>query len=274
MKPGNGQALAALLLGIFLAVSLILLIRTNRSLRSEVAGLREATDRLALDNRQLQALVATRRKENTGLQDDLARWQAESEQVRRRLTETGKKLRLAAQARERVIQNKKGTAPLLPGMIAPEALRNVGQATPAATAQTLAWARKGEKIDELARIIALDPADQESLRAAFDCLGEEIRLRLGSSERLAAELLVMTYLRTSLAPGECPLQILPDVATRADATFVPYRLQLSNGDIRSNRWHLRKFPDGWRWVLPSDEVQMMVTTLANLPPSQWQYFGR
>ena len=156
--------------------------RAGAALRAEVErlrGEREAWGHVRAENRRLAGAQASA-KELEALRGDHAavgRLRGEIEGLRKRAEESARVAAERAAPRERVITE----VPL-----AASAWKNSGNATPAATFETVLWAAAGGDVDKLASLLRFDPEVRAEAEALFASLSTAKRAEYGTAERLIA----------------------------------------------------------------------------------------
>jgi hypothetical protein len=242
--------------------------RRNAALRSEIGQLR---------NRTKDGAVL--REENTRL---VTNEPARAEKMRRDLEELGRLSaqvsRMEGQLKEVESLRNRPAAPEhpvtrivpLPGMIAQEALQNVGRATPSNLAQTNLWAWIHGDWQTIADSRVYDPKDEATLKALFLELSPEEQARCGSPERMVFMLSAGNGPVSAQQLAEAPpVGIAAEKALGPDDVEIVQRRQISPEKVVDDppiRAH--HFPDGWKFMMPLGIAEQLKASIGATPPTQ------
>jgi RNA polymerase sigma factor (sigma-70 family) len=224
----QGALIAAVLLTG--SVGLLLQQRSQAKLTDELAGLRTASVqrvKLRIENTQLAPHV-------TDLPDpldgELAAARNAADELKRRLAE-------------------QPAAPLSPLLVPTAAWKNAGQATPGEAFETLQWARSAIDLRALGKLMAFAPGDRAKAEDVFSRLSAEVRVKLDltSPEELAGFMCAMIEPSAGAMVNSATKQGDNDVEVRAE-------IQRLDGRSDSPRMQFHHAADGWRWVIPTNEL--------------------
>jgi hypothetical protein len=248
-----------------LAVLLVDGARSNDRLRTAIAALRPAPgaiDELRAENRRLAAAAPRRGEVVRAEHEELVRLRAQLSAWRGQLDELAKP---AAAAAPRGPSNE-----LRRGATAPP-WQNKGRGTAAAAFETGNWAQWHGDVDAMLETFVFEAAAQAKLNALFAAQPGTDRTHYGTPERMAAMLAMDA---TAGQTGTwSPMQIVehPQDADNADVTL---KVHVPGGADRERTLPARRFPDGWKMVLPMEQVDMLENALSSFPPTQRMMAGR
>jgi hypothetical protein len=208
-------------------------IARQRTQSRELAKLNAANQRLVTAQpsaEELQKLLADRKA--------IARLRADLETMRRR----------AAAAPNTADGPPAKAAPSLTGnLVAYQLWKDVGQATPDATFETVLWAAAGGELGNVADLLAFDANTRSRAAAIFAELPESIRNELGTPERLIA----------LLVADDVPLgraSVVAQIPTPTDTKVIAQILD-TDGTQKLAQFSLRADGNSWRLVVPEKVVQ-------------------
>ncbi len=248
--------------------------RANGRLVTEIESLRRQTSDLGVlqaDNQRLIAAAPVRadamrkkREELVRLEAQIITWRKQVEVMERRGA--------SAVAQSRVTNDQVPSTVLAPGMMRSESMQNVGRTTPTLAMQTLFWAQNHANIPTIEEGVAFDPEAKVKLDALFAELSVAEQAHFGSPERLAAAVVAEANQNRGGGPG-MPIQMI-EKPQGPETVEVALRVQLPNGQLKDAKTlQLRRYPDGWKVMLPPEETDMLRTLLNGLPPAQRMRLG-
>lgn len=220
MSKINIGIVSALVLAV--AVTGVVELRANRTLREEVGALQtahNAAGQLQQENQKLNVALQT-----------LAATNPEAEELVRL------RARVAVlKARPEGVTDEQ--------MKVMAACRNVGRATPAASLETGLWAMQSGDTDELMRGYFFPDDAKAGLAAFFAKQSEVVRMKYGTPERLLGKL-------WEIQNDELPaaFQVISEkrsLKTEEDAAQLQVWLRLPSGEEKGSRIFLQRGPDGW-----------------------------
>jgi len=258
----------ALRFGIFCAVlvgvvaALIHGARSNDRLRAEIAALRLASgafDELRNENRRLATAAAGRGETARAEHDELVRLRAQLSAWRGQLD--GLAARPAPTARVQPTQST--PAPMPPW-------QNKGRGSAAAVFETGNWAQWHGDVDAALATFVFEDEAKTKLDALFAAQPESDRARYGTPERMAA-MLAMEATTGTWSPMQIQIVEHPQDAENADVTL---KMHVAEGIDREKTLHARRFPDGWKMVLPTEQVDMLENARTSIQPTQHLVAGK
>jgi hypothetical protein len=243
-------------------------------LRTEVARLRGPAGELAAlraENARRRAPTPNREEAVVRAQDEIERLRGEAERLRLQLqaTEQARTDRAARKAAAEKLGKPKPPAVIAPGLTAPDALQNLGRTAPSLAFQTMAWAQQQGNLQSVADCMMFAEADRAKMQTIFAGLSAEERARLGTPERLAAAVILLSNQGTMP-----PMQVVAETPQADGGVVVSSRGQLPSGEVKTGiQFTLRRYPDGWKVEAPAAQVEFVRRTLAALPPAQRRLLG-
>ena len=158
--------------------------------------------------------------------------------------------------------------PIAPAPVAPassvvlvpaSAWKNAGRATPAAAFESVLWAATHGDIDALIGMLDFRASGADrKLEELFTGLPAEVRAQYDSPQKLFA-----TLLAAQISPAVAAMGVVPQegIGTK-DATIIKVQLEGPQGRQKDTTYGFVRYPDGWRFVVPS----AMVASYAQLLP--------
>jgi RNA polymerase sigma factor (sigma-70 family) len=226
--------------------------QTNTRMRGENAALQQQVDELraqipppvpvAIDTNQFdkeRAELVRLRGEVAALRrstQDLAQARAEISQLRT-------KVRSAPPA-------PAGENKLAEGLIPALSWSNAGVNTPAASYETLHWAKNYGQIQTMMSTFALDDAGKAKADALFATIPDSLRGQFGSPEQMMAGLLANT---TAVAG----MRVVDQTEQGPDDAKLRVQYQYADGRVRDDTVDFHRYADGWRQIIPEPVVDKM-----------------
>jgi hypothetical protein len=222
--------------------------------RQSATRLRAEVDDLRRQNRTLADLRAEHER-LSGQQipaDELQRLRDDHEAIRRLHSEIDD------------LKNR----PIAPAPVAPassvvlvpaSAWKNAGRATPASAFESVLWAATHGEVDALIGMLDFRAGGADrKLEELFTGLPAEVRAQYDSPQKLFA-----TLLAAQISPGVAAMGVVPQegIGTK-DATIIKVQLEDPQGRQKDTTYGFVRYPDGWRFVVPS----LMVASYAQLLP--------
>jgi uncharacterized coiled-coil protein SlyX len=239
------------------------LYRSNSRLRSDLEAMRQQNREIAVLEAQrdrFASIAPARAKQLRERQAEISSLQAQIVVLTAQLAALE-----SSRNKPAPIEAAPPTVSLAPGMMTVESMQNVGRATPQNALQTGMWAQNQKDLPAIMESFAFGTDAKAKLEALFRELPDEERTRFGSADRLAA---IVTADVASSRGNAPPLQFT-ERSRSGDTAEVAIQMQLPDGQIREARTlSLRLFPDGWKVVLPAQEVEALGSYLNALPPAQ------
>lgn len=157
----------------------------------------------------------------------------------------------------------------------PPSWTNLGNATPMAAVETGFWAQATGNAEVLARSISFDSVGQAESQKMFSALAAEDRQYFATPERMVAELITQLTTDQSLSKETNGAIIsLVEKTNGADAAEVVIRMTFPEKNFTKDvkTLHLQRATDGWKMIVPAEEVSSLKNTLVwsgqAIPPSQ------
>lgn len=139
---------------------------------------------------------------------------------------------------------------------------NAGRSTARAALETELYALRNGDVDLLASVIAFDPADESKISDLLSAVPAEIRMRLGTPERIVA-FLVMGGQRMEA------MKIVAETPPRDGVVVQQIRFKFENDPtIREDGVVAILGPGGWSTVFPTEQIKRMTDTLGRKSTNQ------
>lgn len=134
-----------------------------------------------------------------------------------------------------------------------------GNASPLATFQSAVWSATRGEVEQLAPLLAFEPAARRGLDATFAALSDETRAHYGSPERLAATLLAAQVPQDLAAFGQ-----VDALQTNQGDVALILRLERDHAsDGQDSTFLFRHSDSGWRLVVPDRIMAGLARALAD-----------
>ena len=124
----------------------------------------------------------------------------------------------------------------------PGAYRNAGNATPAATIQTVAWACDEANAEALAPLLAFDLAARERASSIFEALPPDVRAQWASPEDMATSIYISSVM---LLPFPSPAIL----ALAEPQSHENGKVRLSLPGTSKDGYIFESSPEGWKLVI-------------------------
>ena len=129
--------------------------------------------------------------------------------------------------------------------------KNAGRATPAAAFESVLWAAKHGDVDALIGMLDFRAGGADrKLEELFAGLPAEVRAQYGSPEKLFA-----TCLAAHIRPAVAAMGVVPqeDPGSK-NTTITKVLIEGPQGRQKGTTYVFVRYPDGWRFVVPSQLV--------------------
>lgn len=227
--------------------------RTTHQLGAEMETLRAevaVTKALRAENERLTAEKAAAEKEAQVAHTEVARIREAI--AAKRAAATNASARATANTGSSGEPGSKA-GPLATGMTSLDVMQDVGRGTPAAAAQTLAYAISHGEIKTAASVLEFEAADRAKIEAFIDGLPEAARAKFSSPEEIVA--LAMAGTPKPIAGVQLLNRSHPD----ADTEIQTVQLQYTSGEVKQTEIKFRRESDGWKQVVSSEIVDRVVS---------------
>jgi hypothetical protein len=119
-----------------------------------------------------------------------------------------------------------------------------GRATPEASFESVLWAASHGNVDQLAELIDLEGKVRASAQELFDNLPPSSRQEYANPRKVVATLLAASFPKDAVAASA-----VDERKSDGDA-FLSVQVEHSEGNARTNVYHLQKQDDGWHLLIP------------------------
>lgn len=133
-----------------------------------------------------------------------------------------------------------------------ERWRNLGQATPRDTLQSVVWAAMGGEVDALVTMLAYDADSRAAADALFAAIPPESRALFPSADKLVA-----TFIAGCLPTNIAEAKIVEQTEKSADTVLAKVRLQRSSRSSDAARevtFRFQRTGADWRLVVPTNVI--------------------
>jgi hypothetical protein len=144
-------------------------------------------------------------------------------------------------------------------MVSVELMNNVGNATPSAAAQSIAWGLQHADYKAVAKLLEFDPAERQKLETFIATLPADLRAQYGTPEEVVA---------LGVAGSPRPnsgVQLLRHSQPDPNTEVQVVQWQYQNGEVVQNEIKFHREGDGWKQVMSAATVDRVIGYLKGKP---------
>jgi hypothetical protein len=229
--------------------------QATADLRAEVTALRGQGDAATALRAENQRLITEKRAVEDAARvdhEELVKLQAARDAFRKQLA--ARRGDPAPVSTAGAIDGNTAGGSTPPGMISVDMMKNVGNQTANAAAETLVWAMQNGDVKRAAAMLTMAPGERDKLTAFIQTLPANLREQYGTPEE------VMAFLLAGSPKPMGAVQLLGMDQINADEAVHHVQVQFQNGDFRRDDITFRRDTDGgWKQVVSPTTVDRLIT---------------
>lgn len=225
--------------------------QATSALRAEMADLRQQTaavPALRAENQRLQAAGSASADQLAAEHAEVLKLRGEVDAMKKGIAAA--RARMAAAAANGPAEK---AAPATDnGMFSVDLMKNVGNSTPSAAAQSMVWAMQRADVKRVAALLRVESPEKERIEAIIATLPPSLQDEYGSPARLIAMMMCGTPHPLSA------VQLVGEDEVNDQEVVHHVQIKLQGGEVRRDDVRFKRDADGWKQVVSSATVDRVI----------------